>query len=408
PRPGRGDRHIIHRPGRGRAGPVLAEHQRRQPDHRADRHPRGPGARVRVGRGYRQRVPPGRRVSTLEHDPERPPQDPGRGQHHNAHHNIKDEGITTAAAVAAHSLTMYRSSSGGLVFGAGTVQWAWGLDGIHDGPTTVTDPAMRQATINLLADMGVQPETLQPGLRIATASTDAIAPTSIITSPSAGANLTTGTAVTITGTAADAGGGVVMAVEVSTDGGQTWHRATGRNNWTYTWTPMSGGPVTIRSRAVDDSANLEAPGAGVTVPVKLAATSTTGLVGAWSFNAGSGPTVTDSSGNGNNGTISGATWTTSGKYGSALLFNGVSDWVTVNDANTLDLTNALTMEAWVKPSSLSNFTNVIMKERTGGLSYALYSSDGANNPPAAYISSGTDRSGRATSVLPLSTWSHLA
>src|SRR5262249_49810064 len=156
-------------------------------------------------------------------------------------------------------------------------------------------------------------------------------------------------------------------------------------------------PVTIRSRAVDDSANLEAASAGVTVPVKLAATSTTGLVGAWSFNAGSGPSATDSSGNANNGAISGATWTTSGKYGSALSFNGVSDWVTVNDANTLDLTNAMTMEAWVRPSSVSNFTSVLMKERSGGLSYALYASDGANSPPAAYISSGSDRSGRATS-----------
>src|SRR5262249_21135188 len=75
---------------------------------------------------------------------------------------------------------------------------------------------------------------------------------------------------------------------------------------------------------------------------------------------------------------------------------------------TLDLTNAMTMEAWVRPSSVSNFTSVLMKERSGGLSYALYASDGANSPPAAYISSGSDRSGRATSVLPLNTWSHLA
>ena len=35
-----------------------------------------------------------------------------------------------------------------------------------------------------------------------------------------------------------------------------------------------------------------------------------GLVGYWNFNEGSGNTVTDLSGNGNNGTISGATWST--------------------------------------------------------------------------------------------------
>ena len=79
---------------------------------------------------------------------------------------------------------MYRAASGALVFGAGTVQWSWGLDGIHDGPQTTPDPAMRQATVNLFADMGVQPDTLQPGLQIATASTDVAAPTSTITSPS--------------------------------------------------------------------------------------------------------------------------------------------------------------------------------------------------------------------------------
>ena len=44
-----------------------------------------------------------------------------------------------------------------------------------------------------------------------------------------------GTQVTITGTATDTGGGVVAGVEVSTDGGATWHRATGTTTWTYTW-----------------------------------------------------------------------------------------------------------------------------------------------------------------------------
>ena len=45
---------------------------------------------------------------------------------------------------------------------------------------------MQQATVNLLADMGVQPATLQSGLTAAAASTDTVAPTSTITAPSAG------------------------------------------------------------------------------------------------------------------------------------------------------------------------------------------------------------------------------
>ena len=51
------------------------------------------------------------------------------------------------------------------------------------------------------------------------------------------------------------------------DGGATWHPATGSEAWSYEWTPEGPGTRTIRCRAVDDSGNLEAPGAGATVTV---------------------------------------------------------------------------------------------------------------------------------------------
>ena len=56
---------------------------------------------------------------------------------------------------------------------------------------------MQQATVNLFADMGAQPATLQPGLVPATASTDTTAPTSTITSPTSGSTLQVGNLVTI-------------------------------------------------------------------------------------------------------------------------------------------------------------------------------------------------------------------
>ena len=121
---------------------------------------------------------------------------------------------------ACNSLTLYRAASGALVFDAGTVQWAWGLSSNHDGDSqNPPDPAIQQATVNLLADMGAQPATLESDLKAASASTDHTAPTSAITSPSAGASFTNGSTVTVTGTATDSGGGVVAGVEVSTDGG---------------------------------------------------------------------------------------------------------------------------------------------------------------------------------------------
>ncbi|NEI22447.1 DUF4082 domain-containing protein [Rhizobium leguminosarum] len=177
---------------------------------------------------------------------------------------LLDYGNTTGDATATHNLTLYRAPSGALVFGAGTVYWTWGLSNNHDNEATATDPRVQQAMVNLLADMGIQPGTLQSGLTAGTASSDHTAPTSVITVP---ATATVGSAVTITGTATDTGGGVIAAVEVSTDNGASWHPATGDENWTYTWSPQTAGTYTIRSRAVDDNVNLETPSAGRTVTV---------------------------------------------------------------------------------------------------------------------------------------------
>src|SRR5262249_45082320 len=71
-----------------------------------------------------------------------------------------------------------------------------------------------------------------------------------------------------------------------------------------------------------------------------------GLVAAFSFNEGSGSSVGDSSGSGNNGSVSGATWSTAGKFGGALSFNGGSSLVSVADAASLDLASGRTVEAW--------------------------------------------------------------
>src|SRR5207302_1760371 len=45
---------------------------------------------------------------------------------------LQDYGSTYGDGTARHDLTLYRHPSGALVFGAGTVQWSWGLDGQHD------------------------------------------------------------------------------------------------------------------------------------------------------------------------------------------------------------------------------------------------------------------------------------
>src|SRR5206468_204807 len=85
---------------------------------------------------------------------------------------------------------------------------------------------------------------------------------------------------------------------------------------------VASGDTTLPTVARDAAGNT-ATATAVTVTVSNASIPP-GLVAAYSFNQGSGATALDASGNGNNGTISGATWTSQGRYGSALSFDGVT------------------------------------------------------------------------------------
>ena len=187
---------------------------------------------------------------------------------------LRDFGREVSPGQTTHHLTLYRATSGALVFSAGTIQWAWGLDSVHDGVRSPADPAMQQATMNLFADMGILPATTMAGMQTPTPSGDNQPPTVQITSPAAGATVASGTSVTVTGTATDAGGGRVAAVEVSTDG-STWRRAEGTTAWSYTFPATGAGSTTIRVRAIDDSVNI-APSPATRV---LALTGATSLFG---------------------------------------------------------------------------------------------------------------------------------
>ena len=96
-----------------------------------------------------------------------------------------------------------------------------------------------------------------------------------------------------------------------------------------------------------------------------------GLVAHWKFDEGSGTTASDASGNGNTGTlINGPQWT-AGKVGNALYFDGIDDVITVADSNSLDLSSAFTLSAWVNPASTSTNWNVILVKTTSIISFRM-------------------------------------
>jgi PKD repeat protein len=132
-----------------------------------------------------------------------------------------------------------------------------------------------------------------------------------------------------------------------------------------------------------------------------------GLVAAYNFDESTGGTVLDRSANGNAGTISGATRTSSGRNGRAVSFDGVNDWVTIADAGTLDLSTGMTLEAWVYPTALGSATRaVVAKEAPGTLRYGLYGN--TSSRPGARVDISGGRTTIGTAQLPLNTWTHLA
>jgi len=135
-----------------------------------------------------------------------------------------------------------------------------------------------------------------------------------------------------------------------------------------------------------------------------------GMVAAYGFDEGSGTTVSDSSGNSNNGTISGASWTSAGKYGGALSFDGVNDSVAVPDANSLDLTTAMTLSAWVKMDAVSNrFQALLYKERNSNDgSYALEADSTVSSRPGLNFRTTGWQAARAPDPLSTNQWAHFA
>ena len=127
---------------------------------------------------------------------------------------------------------------------------------------------------------------------------------------------------------------------------------------------------------------------------------------AYAFDEGSGSTVTDASGNGNNGTITNATWASAGKYGKALQFNGTNALVTIPDSAGLHLSSGMTLEAWVNPSTVNaNWRDVIYKGNDNF--YLEATSSSAGHPDAGMIAGGSYADAFGTSALPANTWSFL-
>ena len=234
-----------------------------------------------------------------------------------------------------------------------------------------------------------------------TALGDTTLPDVAVTAPSAGATVS-GT-VSVTATATD--DGAVAGVQFLLDGANLGAEDT-TSPYAISWnTGTTGnGPHTLTARARDAAGN-QRTSAGVAVTVSNAAPSA--LIAAYAFDEGSGPTSADRSGLGHTATLGAATWTPSGKNGGALNFNGTGARATVADANDLDLTSGMTLEAWVYPNAAPSDWRTILHKETDRY-YLMAGSSNANRPAVGGTFGSTNVNAFGTAALPAATWTHVA
>jgi len=145
---------------------------------------------------------------------------------------------------------------------------------------------------------------------------------------------------------------------------------------------------------------------------KVIGTQTLGLRGLvlWlKFNEGSGSIAKDSSFYNNHGTIYGAVWT-DGKFGKALSYDGVDDYMEVADSSSLHIADRLTVAMWVKVESFSSFQHFISKfEWVAGkrLGFKIWQ-DSEKKVVFAYGDGSTSSAITSTQTIEEGQWYHIA
>lgn len=149
-----------------------------------------------------------------------------------------------------------------------------------------------------------------------------------------------------------AGAPLTGELQVNTSGGSLYFpsvASTGVERFVVAWQRIDAGDFEVHARRFTSDTVVADPA----------------LVGRWSFDEGTGSVAVNAAANGLDGALeSGATWTT-GQQGSAALFDGVDALVRVTDPGAdspIDVTDALTLAAWVRPDHLDGSTQVLISK----------------------------------------------
>jgi hypothetical protein len=133
-----------------------------------------------------------------------------------------------------------------------------------------------------------------------------------------------------------------------------------------------------------------------------------GLVGWWPLEDGGGPLALDASGHGQHGMVVEAV-AVPARVGMGLDFDGVDDYVSVPDSDTLDVTGAITIAAWVKPAALESgmYNRTIIAGKPGAYQFGIGGNDFVHDELLFTLPDTWDVFSLGASV-PAGRWTHVA
>ncbi|MCP3902729.1 MAG: LamG domain-containing protein, partial [Planctomycetes bacterium] len=132
-----------------------------------------------------------------------------------------------------------------------------------------------------------------------------------------------------------------------------------------------------------------------------------GSVAHWKLDETSGTTAADSVG-GHDGTVSDGTWSSSGRISGAMEFDGTDDFITVANATPLQLTNKMTITAWIKGDAWGTGNSVNTILRKGGSDPVNWQLAITKGKVSLTLDDTDDAPIIGATVLTAGEWSHVA
>jgi hypothetical protein len=223
----------------------------------------------------------------------------------------------------------------------------------------------------------------------------------VLTKPNGGEYWTVGSTQNITWTSTGVDN---VKIEYTASNGMSWATiitSLPAVAGTYSWIVPNTASENCKVR-ISDASDATVNSVSANVFTISSTTLTDGLVAYYPFNGN----ANDESGNGNNGTVNGATLTTDrfGVTDKAYSFNGSNNYIDCGKKSILDITGAMTISSWIKlqelPTSTSNY-GIFMKNENGSYGLEIYN---GKIESALYINGSYQNQGTSISNLQVGKW----